>query len=41
MLACRELKERMRPIKEKSPDEPWPAFVERCYNANIDLTARH
>jgi len=39
--ACTVLKERMRPFREKMPDADWKTLVQACFNANIDLTARH
>ena len=39
--ACEELKERMRPVKEKMPKATWRTLVQVCFNTNVDLTARH
>jgi len=39
--SCAQLKERMRPMKEKMPDADWKTLVKACFNTNVDLTARH
>lgn len=41
LKACEELKDRMQPTKDKMPDADWPTLVEACFNANVDLIARH
>jgi len=41
MEACKQLKERIRPIKEKMPEADWKTLIEQCFNSNVDLTARH
>ncbi|XP_062544106.1 uncharacterized protein LOC134211342 [Armigeres subalbatus] len=39
--ACDQLVERIRPIKEKFPDESWEQITHRCYNDKIDLCAMY
>ncbi|XP_046441655.1 indole-3-acetaldehyde oxidase-like isoform X1 [Daphnia pulex] len=41
MRACQKLKKKMLPIREKIQDDNWNVLVEKCYNSNVDLTARH
>ena len=41
MKACIELRERMRPMREKRPSASWKALVEACFLTNVDLTARY
>eukprot|EP00095_Tigriopus_kingsejongensis_P005797 maker-scaffold88_size394946-snap-gene-2.26 protein:Tk05797 transcript:maker-scaffold88_size394946-snap-gene-2.26-mRNA-1 annotation:"hypothetical protein DAPPUDRAFT_313254" len=41
-LACKELKERMKKVKDSLPANPkWLALVKACNQKAIDLTARH
>ena len=39
--SCTELKKRMDPIKQKMPDADWKTLTKACFEANVDLTARH
>ena len=41
MRACQLLCERIRPFKEAAPNADWSTLIEECFNANVDLTARH
>ncbi|QDZ24669.1 xanthine dehydrogenase [Chloropicon primus] len=40
LLACQELKERIRPVKEKNPSLDWPQLIAKCYQQGVDMAAR-
>lgn len=37
--ACEQLLERLKPIRESSPNANWPELVKAAYNADVDLQA--
>ncbi|XP_059174522.1 uncharacterized protein LOC131954776 [Physella acuta] len=38
--ACRELNERLEPMRAKMPDSDWPTLLKMCHFNNIDLATR-
>ncbi|XP_059145955.1 uncharacterized protein LOC131933182 isoform X2 [Physella acuta] len=38
--ACRELNERLEPLRAKMPDADWPTLLKMCHFSNIDLATR-
>lgn len=39
LKACNELKERMKPVKEKMKNASWPDLIHQCYVDQINLSA--
>ena len=41
IVACQELKERMKPVADSMQNPTWLELVQACNQQNIDLSVRH